>query len=101
MNGSNQGTSTTSHLSLRSEESCSKGSQNLESSLKATPKLSLGAFWTESSISMTTILYTGQYERLTLQTGFSLTVSRDLKPENILFRTKDMKSDIVIADFGM
>jgi serine/threonine protein kinase len=50
---------------------------------------------------MTTILYTGQYERLTLQTGFSLTVSRDLKPENILFRTKDMKSDIVIADFGM
>ncbi|KAF7377992.1 Protein kinase domain-containing protein [Mycena sanguinolenta] len=28
-------------------------------------------------------------------------VHRDLKPENILYRTKDPKSDIVIADFGI
>ncbi|KAH9475741.1 Calcium/calmodulin-dependent protein kinase [Psilocybe cubensis] len=28
-------------------------------------------------------------------------VHRDLKPENILYRTKDEKSDIVIADFGI
>jgi hypothetical protein len=26
---------------------------------------------------------------------------RDLKPENILYRSRDQKSDIVIADFGM
>ncbi|KAG7440583.1 Pkinase-domain-containing protein [Guyanagaster necrorhizus] len=28
-------------------------------------------------------------------------VHRDLKPENILYRTKDVESDIVIADFGI
>ncbi|KAJ6555204.1 CAMK/CAMK1 protein kinase [Mycena vulgaris] len=28
-------------------------------------------------------------------------VHRDLKPENILYRTKDARSDIVIADFGI
>ncbi|THH26794.1 hypothetical protein EUX98_g7393 [Antrodiella citrinella] len=28
-------------------------------------------------------------------------VHRDLKPENILYRTKDVDSDIVIADFGI
>ncbi|KAF7377976.1 Protein kinase domain-containing protein [Mycena sanguinolenta] len=28
-------------------------------------------------------------------------VHRDLKPENILYRTKDPKSDVVIADFGI
>ncbi|KAF9781001.1 Pkinase-domain-containing protein [Thelephora terrestris] len=28
-------------------------------------------------------------------------VHRDLKPENILYRTRDLESDIVIADFGI
>jgi hypothetical protein len=51
---------------------------------------------------MTMILYTGQYNETATYRSVLLSLpDRDLKPENILYRTKDLKSDIVIADFGM